>query len=218
MTNENVLRNAFWLYSVIVGLSIEEALKSVIPQIFALAPEQRWEFIPAALRLFLFLVLIIRFYLGAAFFFEKVYFSEKASEYPKKSYNLDFLFGLIHFLIFFALAISIESQQIPRRVFQVLLSVTILYDVWWYIASRKYDTRKLIKLWTVVNVITFITAAAFYLSVYSMGYGYLRAEEAAFVPIFIVSVVDIAELALGKMILAEWLRDLTDSHPGSNHN
>lgn len=103
-------KQALWLYGVLVGLSIGEALRSAIPHIISIPPPAgiaygRWSDL---IRLVVFLTVIIRFYLGAAAFFDEEYIKRVEAKYPQKSFGTDFLIGIIHFILFFALASTID--------------------------------------------------------------------------------------------------------------
>jgi len=63
-------KHAFWLYGVIVGLAVKEALVSTVPDILT-PTEPKWESIIDFSRLVVFVFFITRFYLGSAYFFEE---------------------------------------------------------------------------------------------------------------------------------------------------
>ena len=111
-------------------------------------------------RLLVFLAMLIRFYLGSVKFFDKVYISEAtAPGYANKDFGIDFGVGFIHFLIFFSWSLTIADEyRSPFGMSKYLwfLTVVLLYDALWIGLSWKKDTRKEIKLWTAVNVATFI--------------------------------------------------------------
>lgn len=212
MAQEALHKNGFWLYGVIVGLAIKEALASIIPHAFTLYPEPVF---PEAARFVVTLILIIRFFFGSTVFWDEVYFAASAEEeYRTKNYALDFLFGLIHFIVFFSLATSIEIHGRSVYLFQVLLSVILAYDLLWWWACRKSDTRSLIRIRAVVNAETLLLAALIYLIAKVVGASPLLAEEVAFVPILLFSFVDIAELVTGKRIIGPWLAGLGTQTPG----
>ncbi len=211
---EGVHRHAFWVYGVIVGLAIDKALSGLIPHIFTLPNDEPWPFLPEAARFVVFIILIVRFYLGSALYFNDAYLSDEATNlYPRKSYALDFLFGFAHFLFFYALGVSIEIHNKPNGIFPVLLVVILAYDLLWFLASGDNDTRHLIKMWAFVNLITLLVSLVCYLVVNRLGYNALRAEESAFIPIVIVSIIDFAEMITQRPVFSEWLARLATRQP-----
>src|SRR5271154_273790 len=107
--NQNALHpSASWLNGIIVALAIREGLTQVVPRLTNAAHEYNWATELQIARVLLFLITIIRFYLGSILYFDAVHISkETAGEYVRKSYGLDFLVGLMHFIIFFAWATTI---------------------------------------------------------------------------------------------------------------
>jgi hypothetical protein len=234
MNQDAILRQAFWLLSVVVGLAISEALKSVFPHMLMLPASKIREHLLDVVRLILFLILIIRFYLGAVAYFDNVHFSDpKNTRYPKKSYYLDFLVGLVHFLLFFCLAETIEPVAQVRTLeslgltkeeiitdlghwFNIILGFVLLYDCVWYLLSWKLSTEKALRLWTVLNVAVFILASFSYLGLTYFGVSSITAMIFAYGVIVLVSLIDIAEIAAGKSIISTWIRALNDDTPPSS--
>jgi|SRR2546425_1022567 len=210
MAQEGLHKHAFWLYGVLVGLAIKHAVETVLPHLLAPPFTRTWESFPEAVRLFLFLVLIIRFYLGSAIYFDDVYYSADSDKtYPRKNYLVDYLFGVAHFLLFLAWAMSLQIKNSPL-LFPGLLAGILVYDaVWFVVCRRDYDSVRRMKLWMLINLATFLVSLLVYLLVYlfapTFGGQYTMPELLAYVPVFIVSGIDIAELTSKKRIIAEWL-------------
>ncbi len=214
----NIRKNAFWLFGVIVGLAIKDAITGVVPHLYRTPLSNLGPHSPELYRLATFLVLSIRFYLGAAAYFDEAY---EAAESPderrpiKKSYGLDFVFGITHFLLFYALAISINfdgdgiySQTISPYIFIGILVLILLYDTPWAIANWKNDTFELIKMWVVLNLITVGLSGIiliFLLWLWHPTFVYLDAEKWILLPVFVFSVIDVAELITGKRIFEGWV-------------
>jgi hypothetical protein len=207
VATQSLHRHAFWIYGVIVGLAIKEALVAVLPHLFKPPFEPlRTEFYEIC-KLLIFLIVITRFYLGSAYFFEEAHCSDNCvSKYPQRSYAMDFLFGLVHFLLLFVWAITI-GHDIQPRVFNRILWLLLLYDVAWYLACRKYDTRHLMKLWTALNGFTFVLALVTYL-VAKQWLSPETAELLGFIPVLIASAIDITELITEKQVIRRALADL----------
>jgi hypothetical protein len=207
---EGLHKHAFWLYGVIVGLAIKEALASTVPDILN-PTEPKWEALLDFSRLVVFVFFTTRFFLGSAYFFEEVYTGPNAVFYDKKNYFLDFLFGLAHFLLFFAWSLTIDFHQKDLEYFfRYILAGLLFYDVLWLIMSRKYDTKRQITPWTALNVVTLILASGLFWVTRKLIGQNMIAESVAFVPVFIVSVIDMAELTSGRRLVAEFVIRIAD--------
>jgi len=226
--DENIRKQAFWLYGVIVGLAIKEALTNVLPHVFrASKAGEMGQHMPEVVRLVLFLILSVRFYLGATQYFDEAFEKihprigsdgtiTEENQYRRKSFGLDFIVGFFHFLVFSALALSITydetaPNEISNLLFPVILLIILLYDLVWLVLNWKNDTFPLIKLWATLNTITVIFSAVCYFLVWlyyvlqGLQFNSIYAEMIALVPVFLVSVLDIAELIIGKPVIRHFL-------------
>ena len=209
-----------WVYGVIVGLAIREALTKVIPQALPmLADPQKsavlhidairatWLY---SVRLVVFLAMIVRFYLGSATYFETVYCSEKSAEnYPNTNPGIDFLLGLIHFILFFVWS---ETLTEPERFadglsgFLVILGTILAYDLIWWFVSVKYSTKETIRAWAVLNLLTLgASYGAFFIVGAHTGWGNRATECAAFFPVLAVTVADFGEMFSGTNLITDWI-------------
>lgn len=170
--------------------------------------------------------------MGSANFFDDNYIKKVRAKYPQKSYGSDFLIGIVHFILFFAWAVTIDVHPktavnpsvaaeavstsvstIPLGLFPVILGFILIYDAVWYLACREYDTRRFIKRWMIINLATFVIGALTYGFVYfalsqwqlSPTRRTLCAEAGAFVWVFIVSGIDLAENVLDRRYFRKWL-------------
>lgn len=208
---EGLHKHAFWLYGVIVGLAIKEGLTEVLPHFFS-KTAKAYEHHLEGIRLFIFLILITRFYLGAVKYFYDAYASSDADTiYVTKSYLIDFLVGFFHFLFFFALAISIDIHERPERLFPVLVAGILAYDVPWLALNWYKDTYHRIKMWTFVNLFTLMVGGLIYLCSRTVGYSRSTSEILALLIVLVMSLIDIAEMISNKEIFATGLRRLTHS-------
>jgi hypothetical protein len=206
--------HAFWMYGVIVGLAIREALTRVVPHAVPLIanalpgavdaaqllPIQPHHKALEAIRLITFLAVIIRFYLGAGIYFDEVYCADTAaSMYPKpKNYGVDFLSGMIHFIFFFAWSetlIGHERFAHGLSGFLLVLGIILLYDIVWWIVSVKYSTKVTIRVWAVLNAGTF--AIAYLILLFFNAFAWFTDntnEILALVPVGIMTVFDFGEM------------------------
>lgn len=201
MADNGLHRHAFWLYGVVVGLAIREALTAVLPHLITPPFENRWESLQEGLRLSAFLILITRFYLGSGYFFDTTYKAD--STVKNTNYGLDFLFGSIHFILFYVAAVAIDIHTKPQLLFLILISAVLLYDLVWYYASAEYDTRHELKLWAFYNAVTFIVAGFVYLLVLQFHRPVGEAEGFAMVIVILASWWDV----VGMMQERSFIRD-----------
>jgi hypothetical protein len=204
---KSIHRHAFWLYGVLVGVAIKEALETGVShlvnpdrlthdlthlQVAINFPDSQVGLGPEIIRITVFLVLIVRFYLGSAFFFGAAYESETAGEiFPITNYAADFIFGFIHFVSFVILALLIDIHITPIHNFPYLVGFILIYDIFWCASSFRRSTVKLIVWWMLVNVVTALSGAVIYL-ILEFRYGnVLMAEKYAFCLVIIVSLLDI---------------------------
>ncbi|HZR24156.1 MAG TPA: hypothetical protein VFA59_11250 [Vicinamibacterales bacterium] len=207
MANDGVHRHAFWVYGVIVGLAIQQALTDLVPHLFAPPHETFSVEFHEGVRVSIFLIVITRFYLGAASFFDEAHAADPG-KFKRRSYPMDFLFGFFHFLVFFVWAVTLNPHKMPQNLFNYLLWVILGYDTIWYFACRQYDTRHLMKLWTALNLFTLVLSLLFFFGSLQAGWRFETAEEIALLPVLVASLIDLMELVTGKAMIKNWLANL----------
>jgi hypothetical protein len=111
------------------ALAGEDVTEIHLAHIIRSATTESWAALPAVGRLVLFLILIIRFFLGSA-----VYFDEKKYVADRQRFLVDFTSGLLHFLFFYALAVSIpvhadSPDVVPRAAYLVVIG-GIFFMTW----------------------------------------------------------------------------------------
>jgi hypothetical protein len=206
--------HSFYLFSVVVGLSIREALVRTTPSLFLPSKLETRQVHLEALRLIVFLTAIACFYFGSGVFFNKVYLDTVTAEnYKKKIYGIDYGFGFIHFLFFFVWAVTINdftrSDKFSISPFLSFLSVIFLYDLVWLLASRGYDTFDEIKTWAVWSVAVFLAASVvFFVFIFLNPADGVQGEEAAFVVYFLYLIGDLIELFSGKPFFVKLIKAL----------
>lgn len=173
-----------------------------------------WQIHLEALRLVLFLFTIACFYFGCGLYFDKVHIRPKVPERdessavnPTKSYGLDYLMGLIHFLIFFAWAIAITDHSRNSwgiSSFLVFLTAIFLYDMVWLVVSIHLDSVQEIKLWAWVCALFWFVGAVVFFGVRAWKSAVI-AEEACFFVFFLYLCGDVIELFTGKPFFLKWI-------------
>jgi hypothetical protein len=245
MISEGLRKHAFWLYGVIIGLAIKDALETVgghlmIPPGGALSMRDS---IPETVRLLVLLLTSIQFYLGSVWFFDKFYERNQAAPLGVNniasanppSYALDFLFGLFHFIIFFGWALSIDTHSGRLRVFPILLIIILVYDSLWCRACKGLDTYTEIRKWTYTNYGVVVFAIAIYAVTYLIALlvelwklppgnfdfwardpiRHRVAEVVAMIPVLIVSGIDIVGIVTDRQLIADWVLDKFTNRPES---
>ncbi|MDT5268224.1 MAG: hypothetical protein QOH49_410 [Acidobacteriota bacterium] len=154
LTDKSLHSHASWLYSTVAALAIKEALADTVPYIINPPTDPAVRRLVYVFRLLAFLLLLIRFYLDHSVFFERAHSGEASDLFPSKSYVLDFLVGLVHFILFFVCAFSIDLTKRPDNLFFWMLFTILCWDVAWFLACLLFDTLELVKLRTVVNFVT----------------------------------------------------------------
>jgi hypothetical protein len=219
--------HAFWVYGVIVGLAIREALVRAGSHIFlpgspTFLPSDvlPWKLHLEAFRLIIFLMTITCFYFGSGVFFDKVYLNEKtASRFEKKSYGLDFVLGMVHYLVFFAWSLTLADHSRFRwglSPFLLFMSAILLYDVVWFVASIRFDTMQELKLWTFFCVVVFFLAGVVFFFGRALSGNDVIAEEISFVVVGLYLLGDLVELFTDRPFFSELVRMVLprDQQPG----
>lgn len=214
---ERIHTQSFWVYGVIVGLAIREALSHTIPNIISSNGDPRWFVRLETWRLLIFLTMIIRFYLGSSLFFDKAYIDPASSpKFQKKSYGLDFICGLAVFMIFFGWSITIgDKSRLSHGMsnFLLLLTVILAYDFVWFMVNLRYDTVHSIKLWTTINILTLVFAAVIFFLTREIKDNDVLAEELAFIPVALFSYGDFVEMISRNRIFSGFFNWLNVNDP-----
>jgi hypothetical protein len=209
--------HAFWIYGVIAGLAIREALVRAGSHVFlpsspSFLPADvlPWKLHLEAFRLITFLMTITCFYFGSAFFFDKVYLNEAtAPKFEKKSYGLDYILGMVHFLVFFAWSLTLADHSRFRwglSPFLLFMSAILLYDVVWFVASIRFDTMQELKLWTFFCVVVFFLAGVVFFFSKAVWGNDVIAEEASFIVVVLYLLGDLVELFTNRPFFSELIR------------
>ncbi|MBK9165982.1 MAG: hypothetical protein IPM24_00800 [Bryobacterales bacterium] len=201
-------KQCLWLYGVVVGLAIREAIVSVVP-VFTTgdldpAPSERYLLL---FRLALFLLVSARFYLGAA-----IVFSAPVSDDREPNDAVDLLVGLMHFLFFFGWSTTLTLPLDERWAFSAspyfsLLCIVLLFDAVWWLLSWGKRFEKL-NLWTVINTATFVLCALIHCGGVIAKQDLAAVEMTTFLPVAFVSLVDVSETTSGRDVIRSWFRRL----------
>lgn len=215
--------HALWIYGVVVGLAIREALTHIMAHTFPAGSSfsnTHTETALEALRTVVFLTIIVRFYFGSIQYFEKMYaWEDPVQPAPPltppqiQSFGIDFLVGLVHFLIFFGWSYSITMhERVAGDVswFMVVLSLVMGYDLLWLALSLHYDTRKQISFWTLINLFTLILSICAFLLAERVHATPAISEAICYIPVLFMSIVDFGEMISGRNRFTEWLRKALD--------
>jgi hypothetical protein len=208
-------QQTFWLYGVIAGLAIREALRTALPSIF---PSNFFsephvhsdDWLVELVRLVVFLLMITRFYFGAVVFFAQAHGNDEDTLTKPESptYKVDFFFGFLHFLIFFAWSLTMTSAFKLWGVisaYLAVLAVILFYGVIWVFARIGYmhrqvsaaDKRTIVWAWR--NVLTAVWCVLiFVVTVWLKKSGTSIAEGLTLLMVLMVTIKDLHELLTGR--------------------
>ncbi len=187
-----------WLYGIIVGLAIKDLLEYSLPHLIhrgadqSYLPHPQLGIYPEVIRFFTALFLMIRFYLGAAFYFGLAHEADSAArEFPRRNFGTDFVLGILHFLGFVILAMTINMHEPPVFAFPLVVSFILGYDVFWYVFTFKLDTSDLTRWWAIMNAATLVLGGFLYLLIYVLTHDPVRAELYALWLVLLVTLLDL---------------------------
>ena len=159
------------------------------------------------------------FYFGSGVFFDKVYLSSDAdTRFSKRSYGIDFVLGLIHFVAFFACALTIDNFSTTiwgMSPFLGFLGGIFLYDLVWLLANIFFDTVQEIKVWARWATIVWLFSTVVFVIWRSAWHNDAAAEEAAFVVYGLYLIFDAVELFIGKPIFLDLMKRALPRGPAS---
>jgi hypothetical protein len=197
-------RDALWVVTVVGGRALTRALEECIPAISLL----RWSLLSGVvtIRLFIFIVLSVRLFIGASIFFNKVHLQEDRDiAYPRRNYVLDFTSSIFHFSVLYWMALqSTSAANLPRfagaseQFFYALIGV-LMYDWLWWVVSIHYSARASIRKLATSNTTTGLACALLFLM---FGLGSLtrgQFELALAAVVFLFGIPDMIRLTAGEM-------------------
>jgi hypothetical protein len=188
-------KDFFWIYGVIGGLAIREALTQTLHHALSNpAAGAPWILHLELWRTILFMLMIVRCYVGSVVFFNKVH---GPSAPAAGNYYLDFIMGFTQFNIFYAWSITIFSYSRTTKGFSYFLLgmlLILLYDLLWLIFNWRYDTTERLKVLAVVNTLTaLVSLLAFFAFADVLDTNFQVAEEAALIPAMVVAILSISD-------------------------
>jgi hypothetical protein len=202
-------KDFFWIYGVLVGLAIREALTQTLHHTFAIPPpDTDWLLHIEIWRSLLFMLMIVRFYVGAVVFFTNVYGA--SSPQTQNNYYLDFLMGFTQFVLFYAWSVTIFSYSRSAKGFSYFLDVMfiiLMFDFLWLIFNSRNDTAETIKVWSIVNTLTALVSFACFLACAKVfDVNVQVAEEIALIPVGLASILGLTENVSGIPVFVKLLQ------------
>ena len=204
-------KDFFWIYGVLVGLAIREALTQTLHHAFSIpASDATWVLHIEIWRTVLFMLMTVRFYVGSVVFFNNVYGA--ASPQTQNNYYLDFLMGFTQFVLFYAWSVTIFSYSRSAKGFSYYLDVMfmiLLFDILWLLFNAGNDTAQTIKVWTILNSLTaLISFACFVAAAKVFDVNVQVAEEIALTPVGLASVLGLTENVSGIPVFVKLLQSV----------
>lgn len=148
-------RSAFWLYGATATV-MREPMGLVLRHAFE-AGFHNWQVRLEVLRLAVVLLLLSRLFLISGLYYEKVFMQpEAATDYPRRSYPLDFLAGLAQFMIGAAMTTVMSTHLRLAGGVSPFVLITVAFlsvDILWLLiaAARGFSTVPVIAAHTKVN-------------------------------------------------------------------
>jgi hypothetical protein len=131
-------KSAFWIYGV-TAMVMREPFATVIRHTSA-AGLADWQVRLELLRVVVVLMLMARLFLASGLYFDEVYLQEgSAGRFPRRSYPVDFLAGLMQFLTIVAGSTVVALHDRSRwglSVFAILVAAFLLFDAVWIALSK----------------------------------------------------------------------------------
>jgi hypothetical protein len=148
-------RSAFWIYGV-TAMVMREPLGLIVRHTSE-AGLGNWQVRLELLRVAVILLLLSRLFLVSGLYFEQVFMQpESGDRYPLRSYPIDFLAGLMQFLVGAAATTAVASHFRISGVwapFTLLAALFLLVDMVWLVtaAVRGFSSVPLIALYAKYN-------------------------------------------------------------------
>jgi hypothetical protein len=131
-------KSAFWIYGV-TAMVMREPFANVIRHA-STAGLSDWQVRLEILRTVIVLVLMARLFLLLGIYFDEVYVRpESAERFPRRSYPVDFLTGLMQLLTIVAASSTVSLHgrtRVGLPVFMVLTIAFLLFDIAWLAAAK----------------------------------------------------------------------------------
>jgi len=184
-------KSAFWIYGV-TAMVMREPLAGLVRHI-ASAGMGNVQVRLETLRVAVVLALMSRLFLESGLYFDEVYLrADSVARFPRRSYPIDFLSGLLHFLLAVGASTAVSTVT---SAFPVLVLAFLLYDCLWYAVSKllRYTTATLIGAFAVASLRNAAVSAGLWAALRA-SVGPEAADEAGFVVVLGLTFCDIARL------------------------
>lgn len=202
-----------WLLTVVMGIAITTAVKDLSVLVTTQTGTSNTPILPALVRFAIFLLLSIRWTLGALWYFDKAYISKNPPALGV-NYFFDFFKFLIGFLIFVPLALTVTSppanpsplsswlnnlliENKELSAFIWILILLLLYDCIWFVLKcilwiiNKEAPRRITAFWAILNLITLLICLLLVFFRAFLGKSLHGAESQILFVILAASIIDI---------------------------
>lgn len=191
-------KGAFWIYGV-TAMVMREPFAAVIRHTSTAGPAD-WQVRLELLRLAVVLLLMSRLFLASGLYFDEVYMRPNSAEsFPHRSYAVDFLAGLIQFLVVVAAstAVSLHSRAFGEfSPFMILVAAFLLSETGWLSLSilLGFSSRKRIARFARLNSAALAMSAVVWGGVRVAGADPVLADQVALALIAVLTMYDAARL------------------------
>jgi hypothetical protein len=187
-------RSAFWIYGV-TAMIMREPLGIIVRQTSELGIGH-WEVRLGILRVGVILILLARLFLVSGLYFEQVYMQpESGDRYPVRSYAVDFLAGLLQFLVATAASTAVTLQSVRTLTpFSLLVAMFLMVDLLWLglAALKGYSSLGLIGQQAKLNGLIVAAGGVTLLVAHLAGGDAVFSHEAALSVVTVCALLDIA--------------------------
>ena len=193
--------HVFWFFGVLVALGVENATTPVVAH-FLTPPREFWPYGLEALRLVVFLLVSVRFLLGAAIHFEEI-----RKETAPGSYGVDLVSAFFHFLLLFTWSLTVEANWPAASwitPFLALMFCVIGYDLVWMILCWGNTTPRA-RGWAAVNGLTLMLSLLAFSIAKALGTTPHWEQIPAILIVGVISLVDLGEITSGKRYIIPWI-------------
>jgi hypothetical protein len=208
-------KHALWIYGVLIGLALKEAITGVVPHFLGASGEPTAERYAELARFIAFAFMSVRFYLGAAVVFEGHHSEalrgpladDDEAQRLDRQFGADFLCGLIHFGLFsvWSLTLPLHGQSaVAQWAYRDLLIAVLLWDVVW-VAVRPGRFDGTLIYWAAINAATALIVSYWYWSLLGQGWTDTDAEIPPLMLVSALSAVDITGTTMRTRLVIDVL-------------
>lgn len=191
-------KSAFWIYGV-TAMVMREPFASTLRHA-ATAGLGDWQVQLEILRVAVVLMVLSRLFLSCGIYFELVYMrADSPARFPRQNYPVDFLAGLLQFLIVVAASTTLGlHQRIGNElgIFSALIALFLVSECMWLVLARAlgFSSVPRIAEFAKANALTLLVSVVAGIVTRFAGAAPVRAEEVALMVLICLTALQTAKL------------------------